>query len=112
MVISGKRSIFAKSAFLVLGLAKSGFAAASILHEKGVYVTVNDQKPFDENEPAQKLSEKGVEVVCGEHPVSLFDQHQITVLIKNPGIPYENIMVQEAEKEASRFGQKLSLPTI
>lgn len=25
-------------------------------------------------------------------------QHQITILIKNPGIPYENIMVQEAEK--------------
>ncbi|MDU0153394.1 UDP-N-acetylmuramoyl-L-alanine--D-glutamate ligase [Bacillus cabrialesii] len=84
--------------FLILGLAKSGYAAASILHEKGIYVAVNDKKPFEENEPAQKLSEKGIEVVCGEHPVSLFDQHEVTILIKNPGIPYENIMVQEAEK--------------
>ncbi|MED0770433.1 UDP-N-acetylmuramoyl-L-alanine--D-glutamate ligase, partial [Bacillus atrophaeus] len=47
---------------------------------------------------AQKLSNKGIDVICGEHPTSLFDQHRITVLIKNPGIPYENVMVQEAEK--------------
>lgn len=45
---------------LVLGLAKSGYAAASILHEHGVNVIVNDQKPFEENEPAQLLSEKGL----------------------------------------------------
>lgn len=45
-----------KQHFLILGLAKSGYAAASILHEKGIYVAVNDQKPFEENEPAQKLA--------------------------------------------------------
>lgn len=93
-----KEQVLQNQHFLVLGLAKSGYAAASILHEKGAYVVVNDQKPFEENEPAQKLSNKGIDVICGEHPTSLFDQHHITVLIKNPGIPYENVMVQEAEK--------------
>ncbi|MCY8912939.1 UDP-N-acetylmuramoyl-L-alanine--D-glutamate ligase [Bacillus atrophaeus] len=93
-----KEQLLQNQHFLVLGLAKSGYAAASILNEKGAYVVVNDQKPFEENEPAQKLSNKGIDVICGEHPTSLFDQHRITVLIKNPGIPYENVMVQEAEK--------------
>ncbi|WP_338527579.1 UDP-N-acetylmuramoyl-L-alanine--D-glutamate ligase [Bacillus sp. MAG717A] len=81
---------------LVLGLAKSGYAAASILHEHGVNVIVNDQKPFEENEPAQLLSEKGIDVICGSHPLRMFDDNEITILIKNPGIPYENVMVQEA----------------
>lgn len=83
---------------LVLGLAKSGYAAASILHEKGVKVVVNDQLPFEENEPARILAEKGVEVVCGSHPTELFDLHSIDILIKNPGIRYENVMVEEALK--------------
>ncbi|MGN9865666.1 UDP-N-acetylmuramoyl-L-alanine--D-glutamate ligase [Bacillus swezeyi] len=83
---------------LVLGLAKSGYAAASILHEKGASVVVNDQKPFEENEPAQILAEKGVEVICGTHPTELFDLHSIDILIKNPGIRYENVMVEEALK--------------
>ena len=26
----------------------------------------------------------------------MFDDKEITILIKNPGIPYENVMVQEA----------------
>ncbi|MED0770443.1 UDP-N-acetylmuramoyl-L-alanine--D-glutamate ligase, partial [Bacillus atrophaeus] len=51
-----KEQVLQNQHFLVLGLAKSGYAAASILHEKGAYVVVNDQKPFEENEPAQKLS--------------------------------------------------------
>ncbi|MDA1475645.1 UDP-N-acetylmuramoyl-L-alanine--D-glutamate ligase [Bacillus changyiensis] len=83
---------------LVLGLAKSGYAAASILHEKGVHVVVNDQLAFEKNESAQILAEKGVEVICGSHPIELFDLHSIDILIKNPGIRYENVMVKEALK--------------
>lgn len=44
---------------LVLGLAKSGVAAAEILHELGAFVTVNDSKPFDESPDAQGLLQKG-----------------------------------------------------
>ena len=40
---------------LVLGLAKSGTAAAEILHDLGAFVTVNDAKPFEQNENAQYL---------------------------------------------------------
>ena len=46
---------------LVLGLAKSGFAAAELLQQLGAFVTVNDAKPFEENKEAQLLLEKGID---------------------------------------------------
>ncbi|KGX93262.1 UDP-N-acetylmuramoyl-L-alanyl-D-glutamate synthetase [Pontibacillus halophilus JSM 076056 = DSM 19796] len=79
---------------LVLGLAKSGQAAAEILHSNGVQVRVNDQKPFEENEQAQSLHEQGMDVVTGAHPLSVLDDVQ--VVVKNPGIPYDNPIVVEA----------------
>lgn len=80
---------------LILGLAKSGEAAANLLHNSGVKIRVNDQKPFDENAQAQALQEKGIEVVTGSHPLSVLDD--IDYIVKNPGIPYTNPIVQEAE---------------
>jgi len=40
---------------LVIGLAKSGAAAARLLAELGVEVVANDQKPLEENAEAKKL---------------------------------------------------------
>jgi len=47
---------------LVLGLARSGFSAAKLLHDLGALVTVNDGKPFAENPEAQDLLALGVKV--------------------------------------------------
>lgn len=80
---------------LVLGLAKSGVAAAELLHELGAFVTVNDSKPFDENPQAQGLLEKGITVICGRHPEDLLDEG-FELLVKNPGIPYNNPIVMNA----------------
>jgi UDP-N-acetylmuramoylalanine--D-glutamate ligase len=80
---------------LVLGLAKSGFAAAKLLHELGANVTVNDQKPLSENEAAQALEALGIRLICGSHPLELLDE-PFDVMVKNPGIPYTNPMVQKA----------------
>ena len=80
---------------LVLGLAKSGVSAASLLHELGAIVTVNDKKPFSENPEAQMLLEKGITVICGEHPADLLDEG-FQLVVKNPGIPYDNILVRDA----------------
>lgn len=82
---------------LVLGLAKSGIAAASLLHELGAFVTVNDQKPFEENPAAQSLLEKGIKVICGSHPPELLDEG-FELIVKNPGIPYTNPLVSKAVK--------------
>ncbi|WP_313798763.1 UDP-N-acetylmuramoyl-L-alanine--D-glutamate ligase [Cytobacillus sp.] len=80
---------------LVLGLAKSGVAAASLLHKLGAFVTVNDFKPLSENVEAQELLEQGITVICGEHPVELLDEG-FQLVVKNPGIPYHNPMIQRA----------------
>ena len=80
---------------LVLGLAKSGVAAAEILHELGAFVTVNDSKPFDESPDAQGLLQKGITVICGRHPEDLLDEG-FELVVKNPGIPYSNKIVADA----------------
>ena len=82
---------------LVLGLAKSGTAAAEILHDLGAFVTVNDAKPFDQNDNAQYLLSKGLTVICGSHPEDLLDEG-FSLIVKNPGIPYTNPVISEAIK--------------
>lgn len=82
---------------LVLGLAKSGTAAAEILHDLGAFVTVNDSKPFEQNENAQYLLSKGLTVICGSHPEDLLDEG-FSLIVKNPGIPYSNPVISEAKK--------------
>ncbi len=82
---------------LVLGLAKSGVGAASLLHKLGAFVTVNDYKPLAENSEAQELLEQGITVICGGHPIELLDEG-FELIVKNPGIPYHNPMVEGALK--------------
>ncbi|WML51917.1 UDP-N-acetylmuramoyl-L-alanine--D-glutamate ligase [Neobacillus sp. PS3-12] len=84
---------------LVLGLAKSGVEAAALLHQLGAFVTVNDKKPLSENPEAQSLLEQGIKVICGDHPIELLEEG-FELIVKNPGIPYTNPMIQGAlEKE-------------
>lgn len=80
---------------LVLGLAKSGESAARLLDKLGAIVTVNDGKPFEENPTAQSLLEDGIRVICGSHPIELLDE-DFALMVKNPGIRYDNPMVEKA----------------
>ena len=86
---------FENKKVLVLGLAKSGESAARLLDRLGAIVTVNDGKPFEENPAAQSLLEEGIKVVTGGHPLELLDE-DFAVMVKNPGIPYTNPMVEKA----------------
>lgn len=79
----------------MLGLAKSGVSAASLLHQLGAFVTVNDYKPLSENPEAQSLLEQGMKVICGSHPIELLDEG-FELIVKNPGIPYTNPLVEGA----------------
>lgn len=86
---------FENKKVLVLGLAKSGESAARVLNQLGAIVTVNDGKPFDENPAAQDLLAEGIKVVTGGHPLDLLEE-DFAVMVKNPGIPYNNPMVERA----------------
>ncbi|WEV51924.1 UDP-N-acetylmuramoyl-L-alanine--D-glutamate ligase [Lactobacillus sp. ESL0731] len=81
---------------LVLGLGKSGFAVSTLLLKLGAKLTLNDKADLTQNEHAQELEKMGVRVIGGYHPTELFDQEHFDYLVKNPGIPYENPMVQKA----------------
>ncbi|WP_261133905.1 UDP-N-acetylmuramoyl-L-alanine--D-glutamate ligase [Bacillus sp. Marseille-Q3570] len=88
---------------LVVGLAKSGFAAAKVLIKYGANVVVNDMKELEKNQEAKKLINQGVEVHCGSHPLTLLDK-PIDFIVKNPGIPYTNPLIDAAlEKEIPVF---------
>lgn len=80
---------------LVLGLAKSGFGAARLLNDLGAMVTVNDGKPLEENPQAQDLISMGIRVITGSHPLELLDE-SFELLVKNPGIPYSNPLIERA----------------
>ncbi|MEH7453656.1 UDP-N-acetylmuramoyl-L-alanine--D-glutamate ligase [Gottfriedia acidiceleris] len=92
-------SNFQNKNVLVLGMAKSGYAASRLLKKLGATVTVNDRTPFEQNEIAQKLKSEDFNVVCGEHPLSLLD-NQPFCIVKNPGIPYTNPLLIEAVRRS------------
>lgn len=90
-----KTTKYLQKKVLVLGLAKSGVSAASLLNKLGAFVTVNDIKPLSENPEAQGLLEQGIKVICGSHPIELLDEG-FELIVKNPGIPYRNPLIKGA----------------
>ncbi|MDR0268930.1 UDP-N-acetylmuramoyl-L-alanine--D-glutamate ligase [Paenibacillus sp.] len=80
---------------IVLGLAKSGVQVAKVLHSYGAIVTVNDQKDREQCPEAGELEALGINVICGGHPENLVHPG-ISLLVKNPGIPYKVQPIQKA----------------
>ena len=80
---------------LVLGLAKSGTAAAKLLLRNQCFVRVNDYSSSKEEAHVQKLMEQGAEVIVGAHPLTVLED--IDLIVKNPGISYENVLLVEAQ---------------
>ena len=92
------KKVFEHKRVLVIGLAKSGVAVAKLLLHQGAIVTVNDRIPLEENPDAKSLIEEGIRVLAGSHPVDLLEEH-FDFVVKNPGIPYHNCMVEAAMKK-------------
>ncbi|MBS4750562.1 UDP-N-acetylmuramoyl-L-alanine--D-glutamate ligase [Carnobacteriaceae bacterium zg-ZUI78] len=80
---------------LVLGLAKSGYHAALLLHELGAHVIVNDGKIPEDLTDVHTLQDLNIHVVLGEHPLDLV-HGKLDYMVKNPGISYENSLVKKA----------------
>lgn len=82
---------------VVLGLARSGVAAAKLFHGIGADVVVNDRKERELCPEADELTALGISVVCGGHPEGLVNA-ETALLVKNPGIPYTADPVVEAQR--------------
>lgn len=91
--------MFENNKVLILGLARSGYAAAKVLVERGNKVILNDGKEEEklDKEQVKELRELGVELVFGSHPDDLLD-NSFDYLIKNPGVPIDHKYVLQARK--------------
>ena len=86
-----KKSIrYENKKVLVLGLAKSGKAAARLLRQLNAEVVINDGNSLDGNSDAEEMLAEGFEVIAGSHPVELLDRG-FDLIVKNPGIPYRKV---------------------
>jgi UDP-N-acetylmuramoylalanine--D-glutamate ligase len=71
---------------LVVGLGKSGIAAARLLADRGARVQAADRRPADELQAAeQALLGSGVDLIAGGHPPSLVEEADLVVT--SPGVP-------------------------
>ena len=96
---------------LVVGLAKSGMAAAGLLHRLGAEVVVNDSKPLEGNEGAAELQAQGIEVIGGGHPENLLDR-KFDFIVKNPGIPYSNPLIEKAVQQGLSIWTEVELTSL
>lgn len=80
---------------VVVGLAKSGVAVAKLLHRFGAQIIVNDKKAREESSGIEELEELGITVITGYHPDDLIHTG-VSLVVKNPGIPYEAEPIQKA----------------
>jgi UDP-N-acetylmuramoylalanine--D-glutamate ligase len=70
---------------LVVGLGKSGLAAAQFLKERGARVTVSDARPATLIAELSGLLEQGVMVEAGSHGLLTFRRQDLIVV--SPGVP-------------------------
>lgn len=78
MDVAGKNMV-------IVGMARSGLAAARFLHSRGACVTINDAKPEEVLPEVESLRRLGVEVIAGGHPRQLFETADC--LVVSPGVP-------------------------
>lgn len=83
---------------LVLGYARSGRSVAEYLLAQGAKVTINEKKDLSGDPSFESLVKQGVQVISGDHPLSLLDQG-FDFIVKNPGIPYQIPFLQQAQQQ-------------
>jgi UDP-N-acetylmuramoylalanine--D-glutamate ligase len=91
MDVNGKR-------VLVVGLGKSGVAAAIFLQERGARVSVSDAKTEDQLPSAiPALLDKGISVETGGHSERTFRDQDLIVV--SPGVPSDVPQLQKARAQ-------------
>jgi UDP-N-acetylmuramoylalanine--D-glutamate ligase len=90
MELEGKRVV-------VVGLARSGVAAARFLAGRGAHVVATDRKPASElPEEVMSLAHQGVVLELGGHPPAAFAGASMVVV--SPGVPWDMPELEEARR--------------
>jgi UDP-N-acetylmuramoylalanine--D-glutamate ligase len=86
MTLTASNPVLQGLRVLVIGLGRSGIAAASLAFSKGADVLAVDRRSLaDLPEGARALKESGVRVRTGDHPASL--AQGIDLAVVSPGVP-------------------------
>ena len=91
--------MFNNKKILILGMARSGEAAARVLIKKNNEVIINDikEEEYHDKEIINELKGLGVKFIFGSHPDDLLDEN-FSYLIKNPGIKDNHKYVVKARE--------------
>lgn len=84
----------------VVGMARSGVAAARALHALGALVTVTDRKPIDQLAAQITSLGGGITIEAGGHPDRIFVEADL--IVQSPGVPKISPILQ-----AQRRGVKV-----
>ena len=97
--------MFENKKILILGMARSGVAAARILIKMNNEVIINDIKDEENHDKKviNELKDLGCKLILGTHPDNLLDE-SFSYLIKNPGIRDDHKYV--------KLARKLNIPVI
>jgi UDP-N-acetylmuramoylalanine--D-glutamate ligase len=99
-------TIFRGKRVTVVGLARSGVAAARTLHELGAIVTATDKKSREQLSAQVKALGSGVTIVACGHPDRIFIETDLIVL--SPGVP-KIVPVLEARRRGVKVISELEL---
>ena len=89
--------MFENKKVLILGMARSGVAAARLLAKRNNRVVINDLSKDHDKKTIKELEELGCKLVLGSHPYDLLDD-SFNYVIKNPGIKDDHKIVVQAKE--------------
>ena len=89
--------MFKNKKIFILGMARSGVAAAKLLIKRNNIVVINDLKDDHDKKIIKELKDLGCKLVLGSHPYDLLDD-SYNYLIKNPGIRDDHKIVVQAKE--------------
>ncbi len=89
--------MFLNNKILVIGMARSGYAAAKYLAKRGNTVILNDGGSIEKQDQIKikELEDLGVKLIFGSHPDDLIDS-SFDYIIKNPGIKDDHKLCKQA----------------
>jgi UDP-N-acetylmuramoylalanine--D-glutamate ligase len=80
---------------LVLGAGKSGINAAKLLRNLNADVWLNDAHTLN-NDVKKFLEHIKVKIIDDKQDATILDNYNFDLIVKNPGIPYDNPLIQAA----------------
>lgn len=92
---------------IVIGLARSGVAAAWLLHRKGASVDITDSKPADLLEERIKTLPEGTGLFLGGHDGVSLGQYGLAVI--SPGVPWDSPFAASVRKAGVEMISEIEL---